>query len=290
MPSFRCSICLDALGATSKPMSTLCGHIYCLDCATFRFGSHPSCAICRSPQTLEQMIRLYPDWEGEETRQDACVPDTNDAVSSSPISVRCMDRAAEEAVETVKYTIAGKVELDDALMVCNTFVNSVTDREKPHLNTDLLRELSFQLALMSTKWKDEHAKMKKITKNAQTTRAIESRLIAQVEKQRSTIDRLEKVNASLSTQVVTMRERMDALERQFSCSSEDASRQRVHSAKVENELEEVRTELEGWKQQALKAKKKYIVLKNKVIAAGRAESSKSCRSAHDASDDLLIVG
>ncbi len=152
--------------------------------------------------------------------------------------------------------------------------------------------------------------MKKITKNAQTTRAIESRLTAQVEKQRSTIDRLEKVNASLSTQVVTMRERMDALERQFSCSSEDASRQRVHSAKVENELEEVRTELEGWKQQALKAKKKartysvdvgparldntsllqYIVLKNKVIAAGRADSSKSCRSAHDASDDLLIVG
>ncbi|KAI0723739.1 hypothetical protein C8T65DRAFT_627264 [Cerioporus squamosus] len=290
MPSFRCSICLDTLGGTSKPMTTLCGHIYCLDCATFRFSSHPSCAICRKPQTLEEMIRLYPDWESEETRRDACGPDPNDAISSSPISVRSMDRAAEEAVETVKYTIADKVEPEDALMVCNTFVNSVTDREKPHLNTDLLRELSFQLALMSTKMKDKHAKMKKQTRNVQTTRAIESRLTMQIEKQRSTIDRLEKENARLSTQVDTMHERMDALERQSSCSSEDAGRQRVYSAKMQNELEEVRRELEDWKHQALRAKKKYIVLKNKVIEADRAIPSRSRRSTRDGSDDLLVVG
>ncbi|RPD66646.1 hypothetical protein L226DRAFT_550534 [Lentinus tigrinus ALCF2SS1-7] len=269
MPSFRCSICLDALDATSKPMTTLCGHIYCLDCATFRFSTQPSCAICRKPQALDKMIRLYPD---------------------CPISVRSMDKAAEEAVETVKFSIADKVEQEDALMVCNTFVNSVTDREKPHLNTELLRELSFQLALMSTKMKDEHARLKKMTKNVQTTRNIEARLTAQIEKQRSTMDRLEKEKACLSTQLDTTRERMAALQRQSSFSSEDAGRQRVNSAKVQNQLEEMQKELDYWKQQALKAKKKYIVLKNKVIEADRALPSRSHCSAHDGSDDLLVVG
>ena len=117
MSSFRCSICLDTLNATSKPMTTLCGHIYCLDCATFRFSAHPSCAICRKQQTLDKMIRLYPDWENEETRRDTCGSHPDDTLSSSPISVHTMDRAAEDAVETVKQSIADKVEPEDALMV-----------------------------------------------------------------------------------------------------------------------------------------------------------------------------
>lgn len=89
------------------------------------------------------------------------------------------------------------------------------------------------------KMKDEHARLKKLMKSAQTTRTIEARLTMQIEKQRSTIDRLEKENARLSTQVDTMRQRMAAVERQSDSSSQNAGRQRVYIAKLENELEAI---------------------------------------------------
>ncbi|KZT09740.1 uncharacterized protein LAESUDRAFT_722722 [Laetiporus sulphureus 93-53] len=60
----RCSICLDTLTEKSSPMTTVCGHLYCLDCATFNFASDNStCAICRRPHTLPALIKLYPDYE-----------------------------------------------------------------------------------------------------------------------------------------------------------------------------------------------------------------------------------
>lgn len=98
-------------------MATTCGHIYCLDCATFHFTANPSCAVCRKNQTLQTMIRLYPDWEADETRQSAVSSLQDDTVFSSPTSVHSMDRAAEEAIMAAKQTIADRVDTEDALMV-----------------------------------------------------------------------------------------------------------------------------------------------------------------------------
>lgn len=45
-------------------MTTLCGHLYCVDCATYNFASDDAtCAICRRPHTLDELIKLYPDYE-----------------------------------------------------------------------------------------------------------------------------------------------------------------------------------------------------------------------------------
>ena len=118
MPSFRCSICLDTLDDAKKPMTTLCGHIYCLDCATFHLArmEQPSCAVCRKAQSLDQMIRLYPDWEDGETREDSRYAHRDDPVSSSPVSVRSIERSGEDAVDAIKQAIADRQDTHDALL------------------------------------------------------------------------------------------------------------------------------------------------------------------------------
>ncbi|KAL6301767.1 hypothetical protein BKA93DRAFT_795773 [Sparassis latifolia] len=67
----RCSICFEGLCEEKCPMTTPCGHMYCIDCATYNFVEPGSfCAICRRPQTLDTLIRLYPDY-GDDTEQRA---------------------------------------------------------------------------------------------------------------------------------------------------------------------------------------------------------------------------
>lgn len=117
MSSFCCTICLDTLDDAARPMSTQCGHIYCMDCATFRFSLNPSCAVCRQPQSLDNMIRLYPNLQTEETRNDASAEQSEDPLSSSPISVRSMDRAAEDSIAATKQAIADRVDPEDAMMM-----------------------------------------------------------------------------------------------------------------------------------------------------------------------------
>ena len=117
MPSFRCSICLDTLDDATKPMTTLCGHIYCLDCATFHFSrEQPSCAVCRKPHSLDQMIRLYPDWEDADANVGSRAVQEDESVSSSPVSVRSIERVGEEAVDSIKLAIAGRQEPQDAFL------------------------------------------------------------------------------------------------------------------------------------------------------------------------------
>ncbi|KAI0748634.1 hypothetical protein C8Q80DRAFT_1354396 [Daedaleopsis nitida] len=289
MPSFRCSICLDMMGNLAKPMTTTCGHIYCLDCATFHFTASPSCAVCRKNQTLQAMIRLYPDWEADETRQNAFSSLQDESVSSSPTSVQSMDRAADEAITAAKQAIADRVDTEDALMVCNTFVNSVTGREKALINTDLLREISFQLTLLTTKIKDDHTRLEKLTKNAKSARSSEKRLSAQLEQQRSTTDALEKANARLSSQVESLQEQVATLEHQCRMSAQDGQRQRVRAGNLEGRLEDAVRELDTWKQQALRAKKKYLALKSKVEDAKRAAFDADRGRVRDKSDDLIVV-
>lgn len=60
----RCSICLETFSDDVSPMTTVCGHLYCLDCATYNFAAqNATCAICRQPHTLDALIRLYPDYQ-----------------------------------------------------------------------------------------------------------------------------------------------------------------------------------------------------------------------------------
>ena len=60
----RCSICQDALDEANTPMTTLCGHLYCVECATYQFANGGVCAICRTgPYELDALVKLFPDYE-----------------------------------------------------------------------------------------------------------------------------------------------------------------------------------------------------------------------------------
>lgn len=62
--SVRCSICLEDFNDRNTPLATVCGHLYCIDCATYNFANEGSaCAVCRRQHTLDALIRLYPDYD-----------------------------------------------------------------------------------------------------------------------------------------------------------------------------------------------------------------------------------
>ncbi|EJF66283.1 hypothetical protein BD309DRAFT_888533 [Dichomitus squalens] len=288
MPTFRCSICLDSLDDAKKPMTTLCGHIYCLDCATFHLArmEQPSCAVCRKAQPLDQMIRLYPDWEDSEPRGDSRTAEGGVSVSSSPVSVRSIERAGEDAVDAIKQAIADRQDAHDALLTCNTFVNSVTDRERPHINTQLLHEVSFQLSLMSTKMKDDNDRLRRLRSNAQNARANEAYLRSQIQQHQATNERLEKEKNYLQSKIIQLEDRIALLERQCGLSAEDAGRQRVKAGKAQNELEEVKQQCDEWRQAAVRAKKKYHALRNKIEETKRAARR---GPSNDTSDDLVVA-
>lgn len=112
---FKCTICLDELGADdAKILTTRCGHLYCMDCATFHF-SHETvvpCAICRSPHRYDDLIMLYPNYEPDgpgpsQSRQldddvtraaseamDAClnVLKNNEVVNSGTVAAPALER------------------------------------------------------------------------------------------------------------------------------------------------------------------------------------------------------
>ncbi len=62
MPSLVCVVCLDDLH-TKTAMSTTCGHVFCSECAVSQFATHQSCPVCRTTQTFQQLIRLFPEYD-----------------------------------------------------------------------------------------------------------------------------------------------------------------------------------------------------------------------------------
>nr|VWO94724.1 Sphingomyelinase (SMase) (EC [Ganoderma boninense] len=232
------------------------------------------------------MIRLYPDWEDGDARVGQRSAGEDEPVSSSPVSVRSIEHAGQEAVNSIKQAIAGNQQPQDAFLTCNTFVNSVTDRERGHINTKLLREVSFQLNLLSTKLKDDADRLREMRSTLQSARANEARMNQEIQKQKAEIDTLKEDRRRLEWGVLHQEDRIALLEHQCALSTEDAGRQRVKAGKAMAELEDVRQQCEEWKQAAVKAKKKYHVLKNKIE-----DTKRAARRSHtqDASDDLVVI-
>ncbi|KAI0672721.1 hypothetical protein C8Q78DRAFT_1077062 [Trametes maxima] len=292
MLTLRCRICLDVMGNDSTPMATQCGHIYCLDCATFHFAqADPFCAVCRKSQTLETMVRLFLDTEDDSTRENKSeVAHEEEQLSSSPVSVRSIERAGEDAVSMVKQAIAGREDMQDALLSCNTFVNCVTPREQPHINQELLREISFQLMLVQTELKDHEERFSRLKQEVQVARGAETAARLQSDEHRRLARRTEKQRLATAEDLRIQGERYQEIYQQLVVASEDANRQRVWAGKVLNELDEMKKEMESWREQAAKAKRKYYALKNDMKAWKQAAQGGTRRGHTRAgSDDLEIV-
>ena len=56
-----CPVCFDELGAHNTPVAMPCGHLYCLDCATFWFNQSdaPQKCTCGRMFRGDEIIRLY---------------------------------------------------------------------------------------------------------------------------------------------------------------------------------------------------------------------------------------
>lgn len=93
LPALICRICLDALHE-KKMMSTKCGHIFCSECASIVFSRtrvRVPCPVCRKPNTSNQLIRLFPEWELTEspptpkpTPKPKPDPSPGDAIAAIP--------------------------------------------------------------------------------------------------------------------------------------------------------------------------------------------------------------
>lgn len=62
-----CPVCMENLSAKLEPIAMPCGHLYCLECATFVFfqGEEPqACSVCRQKYRGENIIKLYLNSEG----------------------------------------------------------------------------------------------------------------------------------------------------------------------------------------------------------------------------------
>lgn len=60
MFSADCLICRESLGGDKVPVTMPCGHLYCMDCATFWFnqGDNQKC-VCGNGYSGEHIIRLW---------------------------------------------------------------------------------------------------------------------------------------------------------------------------------------------------------------------------------------
>ncbi|KAL7283776.1 hypothetical protein ACG7TL_003213 [Trametes sanguinea] len=305
----------------STPMATQCGHIYCLDCATFHFSqSDPFCAVCRKAQTLENMIRLFPD--SEEDSAKGAADDMHDAeqISSSPVSVMSIERAGQDAVNTVKKALAGREDMQDAVLACNTFVNCVTPRERPHINETLLQDISFQLNLVQTvcfhllnpklsanqtdvqALHDNQDHITRLKNEVQRVRAAETAARLQIDGHARALRRAEKQIAAKDNELKAQQERYELIYQQCIVATEDATRMRVRVAKVLQDLEDMSTEMQKWKEQAAKAKRKgsvisvtftahqYYALKGEIKELKQvAQGGAGHGHRRSASDDLEVI-
>lgn len=58
MSTINCAICMDKVGA-KELASTVCGHVFCIDCITQSMKTLKNCPTCRKSLRQTQVHRLY---------------------------------------------------------------------------------------------------------------------------------------------------------------------------------------------------------------------------------------
>ncbi|KAI0929028.1 hypothetical protein AcW2_004849 [Taiwanofungus camphoratus] len=139
-----CSICFEDLNNDLSPITTTCGHLYCLDCATYNFANPgATCAICRRPHSMDSLIRLYPT-------------DMNDKKSGASSSKRpCADEghrildSCYNVLEDVDFTA-----VEPILKRTEDFIDGLSDnKERPDVS-DLLGPMLTVLTEIRSKLRD----------------------------------------------------------------------------------------------------------------------------------------
>ncbi|GBE81756.1 predicted protein [Sparassis crispa] len=252
--------------------------MYCIDCATYNFVEPGSfCAICRRSQTLDTLIRLYPDY-GDDTEQRAS--------SSKRGRNADMGREVIDACAVVlKSGDYGADALAPALSKSENLVETLSLSSLSHEASDvgrLLRSLTTMLNEIRSKLQD--------VERLQQLQDERNSFKQAYKKQKEKLKDLTRIQGDLrmNAEVEIARQRNDLtarasnLQENLQAVISELSTQHARVEQQAHTIEDLEKEVLKWRSDATRYKKKYHVLKTNV--------NSGMKAAHDGfADDSLVV-
>ncbi|KAH9950255.1 hypothetical protein B0H21DRAFT_563690 [Amylocystis lapponica] len=256
----RCTICLEDFSDLNPALTTACGHLYCIDCATFVFANDgATCAVCRKPNTLDALIRLYPDWDNS--------GEANGGASGSMpkrTGLGEMGNDVLDACHTVLESgIVTNANVAPVLYRAENLVASISRRkEAPDLQY-LLQSLTEVFSELRAKIQDsdqtrdaQESAARMELQRQQRTRVLREVRVRKEEQRNMRAEFLQQHTAS-QARIQYLEERLQELTQDLA-----AERARVLSNRMT--MESLQEEMRQWRSSALKYKKKYHVMKQEV--------------------------
>ncbi|KZT71426.1 hypothetical protein DAEQUDRAFT_724409 [Daedalea quercina L-15889] len=259
----RCSICQDTLGEANTPMTTLCGHLYCVECATFQFGDQGFCAICREgPYELDALIKLYPDYEPQQSSS----PPARELGREMWPDGRTMEagRSALRACDDVLESddVFESPALSSALERTDDLIATLEDTEAPGIRS-LLSDVTSLLQDIRSKASDA-SRIPDLEAQRDHLQLMARRLTERIHDLQRSRDseheaaaaELENLRQEWTTRVVELQEELH----------ETTSLLNIERAKVDQTrivIEQLDTEAKKWQTQAARYKKKHHSIKKK---------------------------
>ncbi|KAI0722451.1 hypothetical protein C8Q72DRAFT_858872 [Fomitopsis betulina] len=267
----KCSICFDALGPDNSPVATRCGHLYCLECATFNFGRpDAACAICRAPHTLKKLVKLYPDYEQESQVSGPRLATAGPGNASAPLMQGtdmdtwdestlvdiALDRA-DAAISGSSFRGETRADLRTSLKVLRSILQTIYAKMDDKDRTPVVKAEVQQLKRENTRLKTQ------LDEHKQRRRKEHKRAAAQ----------WEQVQDAFLTMQCELQDKLQKLTDEKE-SVEDKLAESVKARAVSEE------QMKLWRNSANKYKKKYYILKAERASRRKVDSD---------SDSLEVV-
>ncbi|KAI0700002.1 hypothetical protein BC835DRAFT_1329529 [Cytidiella melzeri] len=263
-----CPICKESLGGDKTPVTMPCGHVYCLDCATFWFnqGDTQKC-ICGRVFKGEDIIRL---WYSSENQSTCGSPAERSAREHEGLRPNLLD-ACKVALTDIDTNPEGRnAAILSALQTLQDFVESAANNCSKANMKSVLRDVRLTLAyIMNVLSKTRPQQITSEARYSQKlTDALEILADTRHQLQRM-IDEKITVQRRLSEQLALSDEREGELRQQVNDLKEGlriARRHLTKSRESNKALEELAAQRENEAKQfmtkAMKYKKWYHVAKN----------------------------
>ncbi|KAI0340071.1 hypothetical protein BDW22DRAFT_1360580 [Trametopsis cervina] len=254
-----CLVCTDPLGGERIPVAMPCGHLYCLDCATFWFnqGENQKC-FCGRTFTGEQIIRLWTSG------------DSNGAGSSSVGPSPTQDqrgRAALEAANAALSEVSGTAEGSDAALLValdkiHLFVGEAVKNSDAAGIRNILRDLRSVLVEIraALAGRDERQQEESSTEVLDLRRALNqaSRRIDDLQIR----EEFHNVHASQLTRIKDdLKSGLEAMKTDLEAARNRLAHVRSERERLKDALELANAEKDKLMKSEVKYKKKYYALK-----------------------------
>ncbi|CCM04413.1 uncharacterized protein FIBRA_06590 [Fibroporia radiculosa] len=238
-------------------MATHCGHLYCLDCATYNFATaNASCAICRRPQTLDDLIKLYPDYEREPARPpsplaDARIADIGTSVLDACYEVLQSDDEFDD--ETLGSALSKTDDLLEALSNCETCPSST--RRLLAAIVSVLSEIRAKLSETTSRIPELQRDRDRLLEIARTLKDKLKLCIRDRQAERASAnEQLQDLRTEWSDRVSALQDRLQEL-------SALLAAERAKAEASTTSCEKLEAEKKQWRLYANRYKKKYYALR-----------------------------